>query len=312
MPKPNAVVDSILDLIGDTPLIRLSRVVEPGMAEVCCKVEFFNPGRSVKDRIGREMIEAAERDGRLRPGMRVVEPTSGNTGIGLALAAATKGYRLILTMPDTMSLERRQILASYGAEVALTPGQEDMPGAVRRAQEIVAQDSGCFMPQQFDNPANAEAHRRTTAREILEATEGRLDAFVAGVGTGGTVTGVGEVLKAHDPKALIVAVEPAASAVLSGGRPGLHNIQGIGAGFVPSILNRDVIDEVMTVEEEEAFGMARRLSREEGLLVGVSAGANVAVALKVARRLGPGKRVVTILCDSGERYFSLEAYVKEP
>jgi cysteine synthase A len=311
MPKPNVVADSILDLIGDTPLVRLNRIAGPGAAEVCCKVEFFNPGRSVKDRIGREMLEAAEREGRLRPGMTVVEPTSGNTGIGLALASATKGYRLILTMPETMSLERRQILASYGAEVVLTPGQEDMPGAVRKAREIAAQDPACFIPQQFDNPANAEAHRRTTAREILEATEGRLDAFVAGVGTGGTITGVGEVLKAHDPNVRVVAVEPAASPVLSGGRPGLHNIQGIGAGFVPSILNRDVIDEVVTADEEEAFRMARLLSREEGLLVGVSAGASVAVALKVAERLGPGRRVVTILCDSGERYFSLEAYVKE-
>ncbi|MSS70483.1 MAG: cysteine synthase A [Candidatus Latescibacteria bacterium] len=311
MPKPNAVVDSILDLIGDTPLVRLNRIAGPGVAEVCCKVEFFNPGRSVKDRIGREMIETAEQDGRLGPGRTIVEPTSGNTGIGLALAAATKGYRLILTMPETMSLERRQILASYGAEVVLTPGREDMPGAVQKAREIAAQDPACFVPQQFDNPANAAAHRRTTAREILEATEGWVDAFVAGVGTGGTITGVGEVLKAHDPNVLIVAVEPAASPVLSGGRPGLHNIQGIGAGFVPSILNRDVIDEVVTVEEEEAFRMVRRLSREEGLLVGVSAGANVAVALRVAERLGPGKRVVTILCDSGERYFSLEAYLKE-
>ena len=311
MPRPNAVVDSILDLIGDTPLVRLNRVAGAGMAEVCCKVESFNPGRSVKDRIGREMIEAAERAGRLRPGMRVVEPTSGNTGIGLALAAATKGYRLTLTMPETMSVERRNILASYGAEVVLTPGGEDMAGAVQKAREIARQDPSCFEPRQFDNPDNPEAHRRTTAREILEATEGRLDAFVAGVGTGGTITGVGEVLKQRDPAIRVVAVEPAASPVLSGGKAGPHNIQGIGAGFVPSILNRAVIDDILTVEDEAAFRMARRLSREEGLLVGVSAGANVVAAIEVARRLGPGRRVVTILCDSGERYFSLEAFVKD-
>ncbi len=311
MPRPNAVVDSILDLIGDTPLIRLNRIAGADAAEVCCKVESFNPGRSVKDRIGREMIEAAERSGRLRPGMRVVEPTSGNTGIGLALASATKGYRLTLTMPETMSVERRNILASYGAEVVLTPGGGDMAAAVQKAREIAGQDPACFEPQQFDNPDNPEAHRRTTAREILEATEGRLDAFVAGVGTGGTITGVGEVLKRHNPAIRVVAVEPAGSPVLSGGKAGPHHIQGIGAGFVPSILNRGVIDEILTVEDEAAFRMARRLSREEGLLMGVSAGANVAAAVEIARRLGPGKRVVTILCDSGERYFSMEAYVKD-
>ena len=309
MPSDNIVVDDILDLIGDTPLTRLNRVVEPDMAEVCCKVETFNPGRSVKDRIGREMIQAAERNGELKPGMTIVEPTSGNTGIGLAIAAAKKGYRLIITMPDSMSEERRSILASLGAEVVLTPGKEDMPGSVEKAKEIVSGNPDCFMPQQFDNPANPEAHRNTTALEILEATDGNLDAFVAGVGTGGTITGVGEILKNRDPKIRVVAVEPAASAVLSGKKAGVHNIQGIGAGFIPSILNRDIIDEIVTVEEDLAFQMSRRLSREEGLLVGVSAGANVAASLQVARRLGRGKRVVTILCDSGERYFSIEAFL---
>ncbi len=309
MPSDNIVVDDILDLIGDTPLIRLNRIVEPDMAEVCCKVETFNPGRSVKDRIGREMIEAAERSGELKPGMTIVEPTSGNTGIGLAIAAARKSYRLIITMPDSMSEERRSILASLGVEVVLTPGEEDMPGSVEKAKEIVSGDPDCFMPQQFDNPANPEAHRNTTALEILEATDGNLDAFVAGVGTGGTITGVGEILKNRNPNIRVVAVEPAASAVLSGKKAGVHNIQGIGAGFIPSILNRDIIDEIMTVEEDSAFQMSRRLSREEGLLVGVSAGANVAASLQVARRLGRGKRVVTILCDSGERYFSVEAFL---
>ena len=309
MPSDNIVVDDILDLIGDTPLIRLNRIVEPDMAEVCCKVETFNPGRSVKDRIGREMIEAAERSGELKPGMTIVEPTSGNTGIGLAIAAARKSYRLIITMPDSMSEERRSILASLGVEVVLTPGEEDMPGSVEKAKEIVSGDPDCFMPQQFDNPANPEAHRNTTALEILEATDGNLDAFVAGVGTGGTITGVGEILKNRNPNIRVVAVEPAASAVLSGKKAGVHNIQGIGAGFIPSILNRDIIDEIMTVEEDSAFQMSRRLSREEGLLVGVSAGANVAASLQVARRLGRGKRVVTILCDSGERYFSIEAFL---
>ena len=309
MPSDNIVVDDILDLIGDTPLIRLNRIVEPDMAEVCCKVETFNPGRSVKDRIGREMIEAAERSGELKPGMTIVEPTSGNTGIGLAIAAARKSYRLIITMPDSMSEERRSILASLGVEVVLTPGEEDMPGSVEKAKEIVSGDPDCFMPQQFDNPANPEAHRNTTALEILEATDGNLDAFVAGVGTGGTITGVGEILRNRNPNIRVVAVEPAASAVLSGKKAGVHNIQGIGAGFIPSILNRDIIDEIMTVEEDSAFQMSRRLSREEGLLVGVSAGANVAASLQIARRLGRGKRVVTILCDSGERYFSIEAFL---
>ncbi len=312
MALDNVVVDDILDLIGNTPLVRLNRVVAPGMAEVVCKLESLNPVRSVKDRIAYSMIDAAEREGRLRPGMTIVEPTSGNTGIGLALVAAVKGYRLVLTMPDSMSRERQDLLESFGAEVVLTPGEQDMQGAVDAARKIVAgSPDGTFMPQQFDNPANPEIHRKTTAREILEAMEGKVDAFVAGVGTGGTVTGVGEALKARLLEAQVVAVEPRASSVLSGGAPALHTIQGIGAGFVPSVLNREVVDRIICVEEDDAFEMARRLAKEEGMLVGISAGANVWAALQVAQELGEGRRVVTVICDSGERYFSVEGFLEE-
>ncbi|MFQ5880802.1 MAG: cysteine synthase A, partial [Dehalococcoidia bacterium] len=266
----------------------------------------LNPGGSVKDRIALSMIEDAEGRGLLKRGDTIVEPTSGNTGIGLALVAAVKGYRLILTMPEDMSVERRRLLARYGVEFVLTPAIEGMTGAVYAAQELVEQH-GYFMPQQFENPANPEVHRRTTAREILEATEGgRLDAFVCGVGTGGTITGVGEVLKERDPSILAVAVEPARAPVLQGGRAGVHGIQGIGASFVPGILNRAVIDEIIAVGDEDAYRMTKRLMREEGLLVGISAGANVFAALKVAKRLGAGRRVVTILPDTGERYLSVE------
>jgi cysteine synthase A len=261
----------------------------------------------VKDRIALSMIEAAEREGRLKAGDTIVEPTSGNTGIGLAMVAAVKGYRLIVTMPEDMSLARRDLLARYGAEIILTPAIEGMTGAVYAAQELMSENPQYFMPQQFENPANPEAHRRTTAREILAATGGRLDAFVAGVGTGGTITGVGEVLKAEKPDVLIIAVEPARSPVLQGGRAGISAIQGIGAGFAPGILNRQVLDEIMSVGDEDAIAMSRRLSREEGLLVGVSAGANVVAALKVAKRLGRDKRVVTVLPDTGERYLTMEA-----
>ncbi len=310
MALDNVVVDDILDLIGNTPMVRLNRVVTAGMAEVAVKLESLNPVRSVKDRIAYAMIDAAEQEGRLRPGMTIVEPTSGNTGIGLALVAAAKGYRLVLTMPDSMSRERQDLLLSFGAEVVLTPGEQDMQGAVDAAHRIVAESPDTtFMPQQFDNPANPEVHRKTTAREILDAMEGRVDAFVAGVGTGGTITGVGEVLKAQLPEAQVVAVEPQASNVLSGGRPGLHNIQGIGAGFIPSVLNREVIDRVICVEEADAFQMAGRLARQEGMLVGISAGANVWAALQVARELGEGRRVVTVICDSGERYFSVPGFL---
>jgi cysteine synthase len=296
----------LLDLIGRTPLVRLRRVVKPGMAAVLGKLESRNPGGSVKDRIALAMVDAAERDGKILPGGTLVEPTSGNTGIGLALVAAARGYGLVLTMPEDMSQERRQLLARLGARIVLTPAIEGMTGAVYAARELVAQHPGYFMPQQFENPANPEAHRRTTVVEILEDTRGALDAFVAGVGTGGTITGVGEVLKSHVPSAQVIAVEPAASPVLQGGRFRPHIIQGIGASFVPGVLNRSVIDRIVGVPDDEATTMTGRLAREEGLLVGVSSGANVWAALRVAEELGEGKTVVTVLCDTGERYLSLE------
>jgi len=301
------IADNILALVGHTPMVRLRRVVADGWAEVVAKLEAVNPAGSVKDRIALSMIEEAEERGIIHPGDTIVEPTSGNTGIGLAMVAAVKGYHLIVTMPDDMSLARRDLLGRYGAEVVLTPAIEGMTGAVFAAQELVRNNPGYFMPQQFENPANPEIHRRTTAQEILEATDGRLDAFVVGVGTGGTITGVGEVLKKALPSVLIVAVEPARSPVLQGGRAGVHGIQGIGASFVPGVLNREVIDEIISVGDEDAFAMAKRLARDEGLLAGISAGANVFAALKVAKRLGAGKRVVTILPDSGERYLTMEA-----
>ena len=298
------IAESVLDLIGNTPIVRLARVVPDGSAELLAKVESFNPGGSVKDRIALSMIEDAEARGQIKPGDTLVEPTSGNTGIGLAMVAAVKGYRLILTMPEDMSVERRRLLQRFGAELILTPAIEGMSGAVYAAQEMV-EKHGYFMPQQFNNPANPEVHRRTTVREILAATGGRLDAFVAAVGTGGTVTGVGEVLKQQVPGVLIVAVEPARSPVLAGGKPGLTGIQGIGASFVPSVLNRDVYDELIEVTDEDAIAMTARLTKEEGLLVGISAGANVVASLQVAKRLGAGKRVVTVLPDTGERYLSM-------
>jgi cysteine synthase A len=297
------VADSVLDLIGATPLVRLQRLAPPG-TEILGKLEARNPAGSVKDRIALAMVEAAEREGRIKPGDTLVEPTSGNTGIGLAMVCARKGYRLVLTMPEDMSIERRRLLERFGAELILTPAIEGMTGAVFAAQELSSK-RGHFMPQQFDNPANPEVHRQTTGPEILEATDGRLDAFVAGVGTGGTITGVGEVLRAAGVQARIVAVEPARAPVLQGGRAGIHGIQGIGASFVPSVLNRDVYDEIMSVRDEDANAMTRRLTREEGLLVGISSGANVWAAIEVAKSLGAGKRVVTMLPDTGERYLSV-------
>ena len=299
------IADSVLDLIGNTPLVRLNRLPSAGSATILAKVESQNPGGSVKDRIARAMIEDAEQRGALRAGSTLVEPTSGNTGIGLALVAVVKGYRLILTMPDDMSLERRRLLARLGAELVLTPAIEGMTGAVYAAQELCRTNPGYVMLQQFENPANPDAHRRTTALEILEATGAKIDAFVAGVGTGGTITGVGEVLRQRVPRVRIVAVEPARSPVLSGGKARVHGIQGIGASFVPGILNRTVIDEVVQVKDEDAMGTTLRLAREEGLLVGISAGANVWAALGVAERLGAGRTVVTVLCDTGERYLSV-------
>jgi cysteine synthase A len=303
----NKIADNVLDLVGNTPLVRLNRVVPAGSAEVVGKMESLNPAGSVKDRIALNMINAAEREGKLKPGDTIVEPTSGNTGIGLAMVAAVKGYKLIVTMPEDMSLARRDLLARYGAQVVLTPAIEGMTGAVYAAQELMAKNKGTFMCQQFENAANPDIHRRTTALEILEATAGKIDAFVAGVGTGGTITGVGEVLREKlGDSVLIIAVEPARSPVLQGGRAGVHAIQGIGASFVPGILNKDVYNEVMACTDEDAIEMSRRLCKEEGLLVGISAGANVWASCKVARKLGEGKRVVTVLCDTGERYLQME------
>jgi len=302
-------VEKLTQLIGGTPLVRLGRIAGDEHAELWGKCEQGNPGGSVKDRIALAMIEAAEAAGAIHPReSTIVEPTSGNTGIGLALVCAVKGYRLILTMPESMSLERRALLRAYGAELILTPEDRVMEGAVDAAEKLCKKNSGYYMPQQFKNPANPEAHRRTTAREILAALDGPPDAFVSAVGTGGTITGVGEVLKALNPAVKIVAVEPTTSAVLSGGRAGPSKIQGIGAGFIPDVLNRAIIDEVRTVTDREAYDMKTRLARTEGLLVGISAGAAVYVAEKVAAELGPGKRVVTVLCDTGERYFSLDEF----
>jgi cysteine synthase A len=310
MPQASPKVESILELIGGTPLVRLARLPDENSAEVWVKCEQFNPGGSVKDRIALAMIETAEREGRITPGKSViVEPTSGNTGIGLALVCAVKGYHLILTMPESMSLERRSLLKAYGAELILTPAERTMEGAVERASELCRKYPNYFMPQQFKNLANPEIHRMTTARELIAQLDGkRCDAFVAGVGTGGTITGVGEVFKDQFPGCRIIAVEPATSAVISGEPSGPHKIQGIGAGFVPEILNRKVIDEIRKVTDRDAYETKVALAKREGLLVGISAGANAFVACDVARQLGAGKRVITVMCDTGERYFSLDEY----
>jgi cysteine synthase len=301
---PVAKSATILDQIGNTPLVRLEGLEEKGAAAIYAKVEAFNPGGSIKDRICLSMIEAAEKDGCLKPGATVVEPTSGNTGIGLSMVCAVKGYKLVLTMPDTMTIERRRLLAAFGAELVLTPGAKGMRGAVQTAEEL-AEQHGYLMPQQFKNPANPEVHRRTTGPEILAAMAGlSIDAFVAGVGTGGTITGVGDVLKKHNPQVHIVAIEPADSPILSGGEPGPHKIQGIGAGFVPDVLNTKIYDEVIRVTNEDSYVTTKRLAMVAGLLVGVSSGAAMFGAMQVAKKLGKGKNVVVILPDTGERYLS--------
>jgi cysteine synthase len=312
MPLPCQVASAALDLIGSTPVVRLSRLpqLDGVRAEVWAKLESLNPGGSVKDRICRAMIEHAERDGLLRPGGTIIEPTSGNTGIGLALVASVLGYRLVLTMPDTMSEERRALLVAYGARLELTPDTKGMHAAIRRAEELLAENPDWYMPQQFTNPANPEVHRRTTGPEILQQLP-EVNAFVSGVGTGGTITGAGEVLRDRKPNVWIAAVEPAASPVLSGGEPGFHGIQGIGAGFVPDNLNTEIYDEVLTVSDQEATEYTRALARYEGLLVGISSGANCAAAIRIARRLGGRAVVLTIFCDTGERYLTTPLFQAE-
>ncbi len=303
------IAEDVTALVGNTPLVRLRRVTAGCQADVVAKLEFFNPAHSVKDRIGLAMIEAAERAGLIGPETVIVEPTSGNTGIALAMVCAARGYRCVLTMPESLSRERRILLRAYGAEVILTPAAEGMAGAIRYAEALVASDPRYFMPNQFANPANPEVHRRTTAEEIWRDTDGRADVLVAGVGTGGTLTGVGEVLKARKPGFYVVAVEPAASPVLSGGAKGPHKIQGIGAGFVPAVLNTQIYDEVVRVPDEAAFDMARRLAREEGILAGISAGAATWAAVQVAQRPEmAGKLMVVIMASFGERYLSTDLY----
>ena len=298
----------ITELIGRTPLVRLNQLSPEGGAIIYAKVESFNPGGSVKDRICLNMINEAERQGKLKPGGTIVEPTSGNTGIGLALIAAVRGYKLILVMPESMSMERASLLSSYGAQLVLTAAWEGMKGSIKEAESIIAQNPSYFMPDQFSNPANPAMHRQTTALEIWEALDGRVDAFVAAVGTGGTITGCGEVFKQRNAHIRVVAVEPSGSPVLSGGDPGPHKIQGIGAGFVPKVLNRSILDGVATVTDDQAYQTAKLLAKREGLLVGISSGANVFAAQQVAQEIGAGKNVVTILCDTGERYISIEKY----
>ena len=303
------IAENITELVGKTPLVRLNRVTQGLDATVVCKLEFFNPCSSVKDRIGLSMIEAAERDGRITEDTVIVEPTSGNTGIALAFVCAARGYRCTLVMPDTMSIERRKLLRAFGAELVLTPGAEGMPGALRKAEELAAQDERCFVPQQFQNAANPEAHRRTTAEEIWNDTDGKVDVLVSGVGTGGTITGVAQVLKQRKPGLKAVAVEPSDSPVLSGGKAGPHKIQGIGAGFVPDVLDRDLIDDIVQVGHEVAGETARRLAREEGILAGISSGAAVWAATEVARRPeNSGKLIVAVLPSCGERYLSTWLY----
>lgn len=308
------IVNNITELIGDTPLVRLNKIVPEGSAEIYLKLEFFNPGSSVKDRIAISIIEEAEREGKLKPGSTIIEATSGNTGIGIALVAAARGYRAILVMPETMSLERRNLLKAYGAELVLTPGSEGMKGAIRVAKELLDANPSYFPAQQFDNPANVKIHRETTGPEIVEAIQsldGKLDGFVAGIGTGGTITGAGEVLRTAFPNIHIAAVEPSSSPVLSGGSPSPHKIQGIGAGFIPSILDTDVYNEVIQVSNEQAFETARLAAKTEGILGGISSGAAIHAALRLAEKLGTGKRVVAVIPSNGERYLSTVLYAEE-
>lgn len=301
------VANSIAELVGQTPIVKLNRLVDENSADVYLKLEYMNPGSSVKDRIALAMIEAAEETGALKQGDTIIEPTSGNTGIGLAMIAAAKGYKAVLVMPETMSLERRNLLRAYGADLVLTPGPEGMGGAIRKAEEL-AKENGYYMPQQFKNEANPEVHKRTTGKEIVEQMGSQLDAFISGIGTGGTVTGAGSVLKEAYPTIQIYAVEPTDSPVLSGGKPGPHKIQGIGAGFVPDILDTDIYDHIIQVKNEEAFEYARRAAKEEGILGGISSGAAIYAALKVAKELGKGKKVLAIIPSNGERYLSTPLY----
>jgi cysteine synthase A len=303
------IAESVTELIGNTPLVRLNRLTQGAAAQVVAKLEFYNPAHSVKDRIGAAMIDAAEKAGLIKPDTIILEPTSGNTGIALAMVCAARGYKCVLTMPETMSKERRMLLRAYGADLILTPGPDGMGGAIRKAEELAASDSCYFIPQQFKNPANPEIHRKTTAEEIWRDTDGKVDVVVAGVGTGGTITGVGEVLKARKPSVRVIAVEPDASPVLSGGQKGPHPIQGIGAGFVPDVLNTQIYDEVIRVKNDDAFETARRMAREEGLLVGISSGAATWAALQAARRPeNAGKLIVVIIPSFGERYLSTPLY----
>jgi len=302
------VVESVLELIGSTPLIKLKCTGVAYGANILAKLELANPGGSIKDRIALSMVEAAEKNGYLKKGVTIVEPTSGNTGIGLAVVAAVKGYRLVLVMPDNMSIERRRLFQAYGAKIILTPGRQGMLGAIRKAEELVRENRDYFMPQQFNNPANPDIHYRTTGEEIWRQTKGRIDAFVAGVGTGGTLTGAGRFLKTKKSGIKIFAVEPRDCSVLSGGKAGPHKIQGIGAGFVPEVLDVNLLDGIIKVSEEDAKRIAKRLAREEGLLVGISSGANVWASLQVAKKLGKGKTVVTVLADTGDRYLSTDLF----
>ncbi len=306
-----AIYNNICELVGNTPMIKLNNLANDVDSTILVKLEFFNPGGSVKDRIGCNMIKMAKQAGKLKTGDTIVEPTSGNTGIGLALIGAAKNFKVILTMPDTMSTERRSLLKAFGAQLVLTPGEKGMKGAIDKAKELVKENENYFMPQQFANPANPDIHRQTTAQEILNDTDGKIDYFVAGVGTGGTLTGVGEVLKENNPNVKIVAVEPTNSAILSGKKPGAHKIQGIGAGFVPDILNTDITDQIIQINNTKAMETARKLSKQEGILVGISSGAAIAASLKLAEEINEDKTIVTIAPDTGERYLSTELFKEE-